>query len=314
MLRQVVLLVWLSPLMGVHSCPAFGTMSHMSIERSFMRPKRASSSFTVTRHDCQIQADSFLFSDGGVGFRPIPCGENRYRLEPDNSKDNICTINDLADEIRQSSGLSVNVVETVLATLLDVVPRFIARTNGCAVRLGNLVTLKPCITGTIDYANGKLDSKKNHMEVRATESPALRYSLAKAKLVNSARNSHGLDRVVGGSSNRPAPDEIDAENDIYVSGVDIYVPHPPSPADGGRGRVWVETRNGRRLGACTILTSGKDAFRARFVPDAPMREEDRECRVVVETCGTQAAAESDKPKLLFRFTRDVTYVGAVKNG
>ena len=50
----------------------------------------------------------------------------------------------------------------------------------------------------------------------------------------------------------------------------------------------------------------------RFVPDAPLHEEDRECRVVVETCGTKEAAESDKPKLIFRLSRDVTYIGPVK--
>ncbi len=277
-----------------------------------MRPKRASTTFTVTRRDCQIKSDSFLFPDGGVGFRPIPCGENRYRLEPENSKDNICNIGDLADDIRQSSGLSVNVVETVLATLLDVVPKFIAKTNGCAVRLGNLVTLKPCITGTIDSANGKLDAKKNHLEIRATESPALRHSLAKAKLVNNSRSSNGLDSVLGGSNTSPVRDKIDAVHDMLVNGVDIYVPSQPSTADSGRGRVWVETRTGRRLGACAVLKSGKDALTARFVPDAPMHEEDRECRVVVETCGTQEAAESDKPKLLFRLSRDVTYVGPVE--
>ena len=277
-----------------------------------MRPKRASGSFTVTRHDCQIKPDSFLFPDSGVGFRPIPCYKNRYRLEPENSTDNICTVSDLADEIRQSSGLSVNVVETVLATLLDVVPKFIARTNGCAVRLGNLVTLKPCITGTIEYANGKLDAKTNHLEIHATESPALRHSLAKANLVNTARNSNGLDRVLGGPSVSPVLDKIDAENDITVCGVDIYVPNQPSTTDSGCGRVWIETRTGRQLGACTVLKSGKDVLTVRFVPDAPLREEDRECRVVVETCGTKEAAESDKPKLLFRLARDVTYVGPVE--
>ena len=275
-----------------------------------MRSKRASGSFTVTRHDCQIKPDSFLFPDSGVGFRPIPCYKNRYRLEPENSTDNICTVSDLADEIRQSSGLSVNVVETVLATLLDVVPKFIARTNGCAVRLGNLVTLKPCITGTIEYANGKLDAKTNHLEIHATESPALRHSLAKANLVNTARNSNGLDRVLGGPSMSPVLDKIDTENDITVCGVDIYVPNQPSTTDSGCGRVWIETRTGRQLGACTVLKSGKDVLTVRFVPDAPLREEDRECRVVVETCGTKEAAESDKPKLLFRLSRDVTYIGS----
>lgn len=277
-----------------------------------MRPKRASASFTVTRHDCQIRTDSHLFPSNGTGFRPIPCYKNKYRLEPENSKDNICTVSDLADEIRQSSGLTVNVVETVLATLLDVVPKFIARSNGCAVRLGNLVTLKPCITGTIDYANGKLDAKKNHLEIRATESPALRHSLARANLVNNARNSNGLDSVQGCLSTSSVLDKIDAEHDMLVNGVDIYVPCQPSTADSGRGRVWVETRTGRRLGACTVLRSGKDALVVRFVPDAPLREEDRDCRVVVETCGTREAAEADKPKLLFLLARDVTYIGPVE--
>ena len=140
----------------------------------------------------------------------------------------------------------------------------------------------------------------------------MRYSLARAKLVNTARNANGLDRVMGGSSTSPAIDKIDAENDILVDGIDIYVPARPTNEDKGQGRIWVETRTGRKLGACTVLRSGKDAATVRFVPDAPLREEDRECRVVVETCGTKEAAESDKPKLLFRLSRDVTYVGPVE--
>ena len=284
----------------------------MSIEKSFMRPKRASCSFTVTRRDCQISSDSHLFPDGGVEFRPVPCGGTKYRLEPKNSRDNICNIADLSDEIHQASGLSVNVVETVLATLLDVVPRFIARTNGCAVRLGNLVTLKPSITGSINYANGALDPKRNHLEIRATESPALRYALSKAVLMNSVRGSNGIDKVIGGSRTSPENGKIDAENEIHVSGVDTYVPSQPADADGGKGRMWVETRTGRRLGACSVLRSGKDGCAVCFVPDAPMRAEDRECRIVVETYGTPEAAESDKPKCLFRFTYDVTFVGPVQ--
>ena len=279
----------------------------MSIEKSFMRPKRASKTFTKTRRDCQIK--SSIFPEGGVGFLPIPCGQNRYRLELENSRDNICDVGDLAEEIHQSSGLAVNVVQTVLATLLDVVPKFIARTNGCAVRLGNLVTLKPCITGTIDYANGTLDSKKNHLEIRATESPALRHSLAKAPLVNNARSTNGLDRVMGGQDNTKR-DKIDVENTLQIHGKNIYVTPHQANADCGGGRVWIEARDGRRLGACSVeLPTGPDLITARFVPDAPMREEDRDCRVVVETYATKEAAESDKPRLLFRLTRDVTYIG-----
>ena len=139
-----------------------------------------------------IKPDSHVFPVGGIGFRPIPCGKDRYRLEPENSCDNICTIRDLEDEIRTASGLSVNVVESVLGTL---------------------------------------------------------------------------------------------------------------------GRVWVETRDGRRLGACAVEISGRDVLNVRFVPDAPMREEDRECRIVVMTCGTIEAAEAEGSKKLFRLERDVTYIG-----
>ena len=285
----------------------------MSIERSFMRPKRASSQFTVTRWDRQIKSDSYVFPDGGVGFRPIPCGKDRYRLEPENSNDNICTIRDLEDEIRQASGLSINVVESVLNTILDVVPKFMARTNGCAVRLGNLVTLKPCITGTLDAANGKLNQKKNHLEIRSTVSPALRYALAKAPLVNLSRNSKGLDRVNGGSATSPEIDKIDAENVFYVNGREIYVPVQSADENRPDGRVWVETRDGRRLGGCAVEISGRDVLNVRFVPDAPMREEDRECRVVVQTCGTVEAAEAEGPKKLFRLSRDVMYIGETTN-
>ena len=281
----------------------------MSIEKSFMRPNRASRQFTKTRRDCQIKPDSHVFPVGGIGFRPIPCGKDRYRLEPENSCDNICTIRDLEDEIRTASGLSVNVVESVLGTLLDVVPKFMARTNGCAVRLGDLVTLKPCITGSLDAANGDIDPKKNHLEIRATISPALRYSLKNAPLVNLAGHTKNFDRVMGGNPASPEIDKIDSENEILISCKDIYVPEQSASEARSDGRVWVETRDGRRLGACAVEISGRDVLNVRFVPDAPMREEDRECRIVVMTCGTIEAAEAEGSKKLFRLERDVTYIG-----
>ena len=283
----------------------------MSIEKSGMSPKRVSKPFTVTRRDCQIKAGSHLFPEGGVGFRPIPCGNGRYRLELENSADNICTVDDLAEEIQRASGLSINVVNTVLGTLLEVVPAFIARKNGCAVRLGNLVTLKPCITGALDAANGRLDPKKHRLEIHATESPALRHALAQAPLMNLERNANELSRIFGGPSAQPERDRIDAENEILVNGSDIYVPCQPADADSGKGRVWVETRAGRRLGGCAVLTNGPNLLTVRFVPDAPLHEADRECRVVVETCGTQAKAEAEGPKRLSRLTRDVTFIGPV---
>ena len=278
----------------------------MSIEKSYMRPKRASSKFTKTRWDCQIKSDSHVFPDGGVRFYPIPCGKDRYRLKPENSNDNICTIRDLEEEIRAASGLSINMVESVLNTLLDVVPKFMARTNGCAVRLGDLVTLKPCITGTLNSGNGKIDPKKNHLEIRATASPALRYTLAKAPLVNMARSASGINKVLGGDSRQR--NIIDSKNEIYIGGNDIYVPLQSAKENRQDGRVWVETRDSKRLGACAVESSGPNVLNVHFVPDAPISEEDRKCRVVVETYGMKEAAEAKGAKTLFRLERNVTYI------
>ena len=279
-----------------------------------MRPKRASDRFTRTREDFQIDARSHLFKTP-TEYHPIPCGkrgETRFRLELEGANDNTCNLSSLSDELH-SAGLTIPVstLEGYLDTLLEVVPKYILQT-GRAVRIGNLVTLKPFITGSVKYANDRPDPDENHIAIQAIPSPALRDALAKAPLVNTARNSNGLDRVMGGQDNTKF-DKIDTENTTQIHGKDIYVTPHQANADCGGGRVWIETRDGRRLGACSVeLPTGPDLITARFVPDAPMREEDRECRVVVETYATMEAAESDKPRCLFRLTRDVTYIGPVQ--
>ena len=72
--------------------------------------------------------------------------------------------------------------------------------------------------------------------------------------------------------------------------------HSARPVISPPRRVWVETRSGRRLGAYTVLKSGKDVLDVRFIPDAPMREEDRECRVVVASASRATSPTSAQPK------------------
>ena len=133
----------------------------MSMHKSLMRPKRASTRFTITRADIQVDPKSSLLPD--VMINPIPCGDGgkvKYRLSLDNSTDNICGLESLEDELRTAGlNLRVSTVENILNTLLDVIPRYIART-GRSVRIGNLVTLKPYATGTLDNANDAPDPER----------------------------------------------------------------------------------------------------------------------------------------------------------
>ena len=157
----------------------------MSTHNSLMRPKRTSTNFTVTRTDLQLDPRKDLLPD--VMVHPVPCGADgttKYRLALDNSTDNICGLEALEEELRTAGlNLHVSAVENILNTLLEVIPSYIART-GRSVRIGNLVTLKPFATGTLDNANDAPSPDRNHLEIRATISPALRHSLAKARLVN----------------------------------------------------------------------------------------------------------------------------------
>ena len=89
-----------------------------------------------------------------IGVHPVPCpvnGKRKYRLDLEKSNDNIHGLDSLSEEINMS-GYQVSLVENMLNMLLDVVPRYIART-GHSVRIGNLLTLKPFATGTLEYAN-----------------------------------------------------------------------------------------------------------------------------------------------------------------
>ena len=198
-------------------------------KKTLMAPKRMSSPPSRSRGDAQIDARSFLLREG-VRFKTVPCGSSsgtpQYRLQLESDNDNIVGLGAIEEELRMAGlNLRVEAVENILNTLCGVIPEYIART-GNAVRLGNLVTLKPYATGTVAHANDAPDPDKNHLEVRATVCPSLRYSLAKARLVNAMRNVDGIDGVMGGPAQKSG--EIDAENEIGVVGRHIYL--PPSSA------------------------------------------------------------------------------------
>lgn len=280
-------------------------MPAMSMHRSLMTPKRGSSRFTVTRADLQLDPRDVRLPD--IRVKPIPCGaggKTAYRLSLEESSDNICGLDALAEELSTAGlNLHVSAVENILNTLLDVIPRYIART-GKAVRIGNLMTLKPYVTGTLDNANDEPDPAKSHVEIRATVSPALRHSLAKARLVNVKHRRNVIDRVIC-NMNGAVVDVVDVNHDIGVSGRNIYVPCQPATAEDARGRVWIETLDGVRLGRCAVLNSGPDLLTVRFVPDMPVSV--GEARLVVETYGTKEAADAGDKSALARYDRVIRF-------
>ena len=278
-------------------------------KKTLMAPKRRSTRPSRSRGDAQIDARSYLLRDG-VRFRTVPCARSgdvqQYRLQLESDNDNIVGLDAIEDELRTAGlNLRVEAVENILNTLCGVIPEYIART-GNAIRLGNLVTLKPYATGTVAHANDAPDPEKNHLEVRATVCPALRYSLAKARLVNAMRNVDGIDGVFGGPKQNSG--EVDEKNDILVFGSNIYLPKPAGDAK-VRGRAWLETREGENLGRCEVMLSGNDNLCLRLRLDAPLRV--RDCRLAIETCGTKnAALDPTSPISLYR--RNVRFVGEVQ--
>ena len=276
----------------------------MSTHKSFIRPKRASTRFSATRETYQIDPRYTNLPD--VMVSPVPCGtagNRKYRLAIDGSKDKIDDLNSLSEMLEDASGLKMTIFENVLSTIAAVIPKHIAKT-GESVRIGNLVTLAPCVTGSIANANDEPDPANNRLEIRATVSPAMRHSLAKTRLVNVKSKKNAIDRVICDAdwANR---DVIDAEHVILVNGTNIYVPPQSAEDRGKRGRVWVESLDGELLGGFKVESSGPSLVSGRFVPNRKMGP--CEVRIVVETYGTEeAAAEGDK-KSLAKYTRDVWF-------
>ena len=279
----------------------------MNARKSLKAAKRVSTRYTVTREDCQLDPRSGRLPEK-IKVTPIPCGSSgkrKFRLAIVDSTDKICNLRALEEDL-QLAGLNLHVsaVETTLNTLLDVIPRYMART-GRSVRLGNLITLKPYVTGSINNANDELDSKKNHLEIHATISPALRHSLAKAQLVNVKHRRIVIENVIR-EMNGARSDDVDAKHTLLINGKGIYVP-PQSATDvNTHGRVWIETLDGKMLGRCAVLNSGPDLVSAKFVPNA--RVSAGEVRLIVETYGSKEAADAGNKASLSRYSRVVRIV------
>lgn len=262
----------------------------------------------LSRSNRQIDPSSPYLRDG-IRFTPVPCGTNGancyYRLQLENANDNIVGIDALDEELRLA-GLNIpaSAVEGVLNTLFAVLPKYMART-GRAVRLGHLVTLKPYATGSLAHMNDEPDPATNRLEIRATICPALRYSLARVALVNAARREDRSLVVAGGPEGEAGV--VDEANESFVTGEGVYVPEQSFDADAPRGRVWLETLSGGRLGRFDVLESSGRFLRIKLHLDAPAGGE--ECRVVVETYGSRAAAEGGEG-VLMRLTRNVRLLRA----
>jgi hypothetical protein len=278
----------------------------MSKKNPQMCPKRVSKRYAVTREDRQLDPRKSSILSKGIKVHPVPCpvnGKRKYRLDLEKSNDNIHGLDSLSEEINMS-GYQVSLVENMLNMLLDVVPRYIART-GHSVRIGNLLTLKPFATGTLEYANDATDPANNRLEIRGTISPALRHSLARVPLVNVSQRIKGLDFAIN-NANGSRRDEIKAKFEIIINGTGIYVPPQSAADENTRGKVWFETMDGRRLGRCSVSSSGPNAIIARFVPDAPVDVD--EGRLFVETYGTKEAAEAGDRSLLQRYSHDIRFI------
>lgn len=95
----------------------------------------------------------------------------------------------LAEEICDSCiGLNVTAIEATLVVIAAIIPTYMAWA-GMAIRLGNLVILKPHVAGSIDHEAADLASAENNIAICATACPALRYFLSRAMLLNRGMNS-----------------------------------------------------------------------------------------------------------------------------
>lgn len=264
-----------------------------------MAPKRTSPRPSLSRDDGQLSPSSHYIAQG-MKFSPVPCefkdGKRKFRLKLAGDNDHISELADLEDDLR-SIGLTVRttVIESIFSAIESVIPKYIART-GCAVRLGNLVMLKPYATGSIDKDNGVADGEKNHVEIRGTVCPSLRYALSKMRLINTVTHADGIDRVSCEFNYAKRNTVRDGEKHCII-GKNIYVPHSDSPDYGTKGSVWLETRSGERIGSFNVTVRfDEHSFEATLKLDR--EPESRECVLVVETYGTKAAADKGVGKKL----------------
>ena len=263
-----------------------------------MAPKRISPRPSLSRDDMQLDPSSHDIADG-MKFSPVPCafkdGKRKFRLKLAGDSDNICELDDLKYDL-QSSGLTVSttVINSILHVIEKVIPRYMART-GRAVRLGNLVMLKPYATGSIDEENGKAVSEKNHVEIRATICPSLRYALSRTRPINTVSHPDGIDFVNCDYSGSTKNNLMDGKRH-FINGKNIYVPVSTSPDYGKKGSVWLESCSGERIGSFDMTIEGGFLLAGTLKLDCEPASKD--CVLVVETYGTKEAAAMGKGKML----------------
>lgn len=275
--------------------------------KSLNAPKRISSRPSKSRNDCQLDPSEFR---GGMGvrFNPIKCSKrnekHKYRLQPEGASDNIVDITDLAKELAtQIPNVRFNMIESILNALFDEIPKYIAHT-GKSVRIGNLVTLTTCISGTLPHANDEADPEKNKLELHAIEVPALRHMFSRAKLVNALYKSPASVLVVVGGRDRQDNVVDESHETIVVArdGTSVYAPEQSYDDDCAAGRAWLETLDGKCVGRFDVLSATNVMLRLMLHLEA--RNVPSECRLVVETFGTKEASESGNA-LFLRYARTV---------
>jgi len=112
------------------------------------------------------------------------------------------------------------------------------------------------------------------------------------------------DNIAGGPDGRDC--EIDAEHETLVTGHGIYLPAQAFDASDTKGRAWLETLEGEKVGRFDVTVSGESLLHLRLHLDAA--NPPRDCRLVIETYGTSAAAESGTAPLL-SYRRKVKLIG-----
>ena len=272
--------------------------------KSPQAPKRISRRPRLSRDDAKLKISEFPRSPD-ISFTPVSCGKvkgvSKYRLKLKGDRDRIVDLCNLKERF-EFEGLRMTVVENVLNTIFDIVPRYIAET-GDSVRIGDLVMLKSYAKGSIDNVNAEADPKRNYVVIRATELPSLRYRLKNARLVNSNGRPRGIKTVVGGLN--PEEGIVDTIHDIKVIGFDcseIYVPMDAS-GDAEVG-VWLETLEGRRIVRCNVTSAGLHDLTVRIPPaDNPIAP--GEYRIAVVTRGSKDAAKNAP---LFTYRRRVKVI------
>ena len=262
-------------------------------------PRRTSLRPAQSRYDAVVDSRDYAL-EGGMPFKAVPLntvkGEQRFRLQLESDSDQIVGLSALDDDLRTAAlNLRADAVEGMINSLCNILPRYMART-GRSVRIGNLVTLKLFATGSIAHSNDPATAPENHLEIRATVSPSMRYALSNMKLVNSNGAHSAILHILGSSGNKYG--EVALGDEVTIEGRAIYV----EPASGGapsKGRVWIESSAGEKIGECDVVLSSDTTIKAKMRLDATPA--DGRISFVVETYGTRE--ETDRGDTLPRTCR-----------